>query len=171
MPSPADITKILSRFPGPVTLYPSRIKWLLVFTVSALFAVGGIFMIRDGAAGGWFVLIFFGLGAPIAAAAMLPGAGGLTLDRDGFETTNLFRRHYARWRDAAGFQAAHIPPAHQKMVVYDDVTQSAKGVAKLNVGLVGRNSGLPDTYRLSADNLAQLMAQWHERALGQTGSR
>jgi hypothetical protein len=171
MPSPADITKILSRFPGPVTLYPSRIKWLLVFTVCALFAVGGIFMIRDGASGGWFVLIFFGLGAPVAAAAMLPGAGGLTLDRDGFDITSLFRGHRTRWRDAAGFEAARFPPAHQKMVVYDDVTQGTKSIAKLNVGLVGRNSGLPDTYGHSADNLAQLMAQWRERALRETGSR
>jgi hypothetical protein len=171
MPSPADITKILSRFPGPVTLYPSRIKWLLVFTASALFAVGGFWMTKTGDGSGWFVLIFFSLGALIAAAAMLPGAGGLTLDRDGFDITSLFRRHRTRWRDAAGFEAARIPRAHQKMVVYDDITQSTKSIAKLNVGLVGRNSGLPDTYGHSADNLAQLMAQWRERALRETGSR
>jgi hypothetical protein len=117
------------------------------------------------------VLTCFGLGALIAAAAMLPGAGGLTLDGDGFETTNLFRRHRTRWRDAAGFEAARIPRAHRKMVVYDDITQGTKSIAKLNVGLVGRNSGLPDTYGHSADNLAQLMAQWRERALRETGSR
>jgi hypothetical protein len=57
------------------------------------------------------------------------------------------------------------------MVVYDDITQGTKSIAKLNVGLVGRNSGLPDTYGHSADNLAQLMAQWRERALRETGSR
>ena len=34
-----------------------------------------------------------------------------------------------------------------------------------NVGIVGRNAALPDTYGLSADDLAQLMAQWRERAL------
>jgi hypothetical protein len=170
MPSTAAAT-ILSRFPGPVTLHPSRVKWLLVFTIGALFAVGGFWMIKTGDGSGWFVLICFGLGALIAAAAMLPGAGGLTLDRDGFETTNLFRRHRTRWRDAAGFEAARIPRAHRKMVVYDDITQSTKSIAKLNVGLVGRNSGLPDTYGHSADNLAQLMAQWRERALRETGSR
>jgi hypothetical protein len=51
------------------------------------------------------------------------------------------------------------------MVVYDDVTQSSKAIAQLNVGIVGRNAGLPDTYGLSADDLAQLMAQWRDRAL------
>jgi hypothetical protein len=171
MPSATDDAAILSRFPGPVTLYPSRKKWLLVFAGSALFAVGGFWMIRQGNAMGWAVLIFFGLAAVVGAAAMLPGAGGLTLDREGFETTNLFRRHRTRWQDATGFQAARIPPAHQKWVVYDDVNVSTKRIAKFNVGIVGRNGALPDTYGLSADNLAQLMAQWRERALARSVRR
>jgi len=101
----------------------------------------------------------------VAAVAMLPGAGALTLDAEGFEARNLFRRHRSRWQDTSGFQAARIPPAQQKLVVYDDVTQSAKTLAQINVGIVGRNAALPDTYGLSADDLAQLMAQWRERAL------
>ena len=36
MPPAADAT-ILSRFPGPVTLHPSRAKWLMVFAGGALF--------------------------------------------------------------------------------------------------------------------------------------
>jgi hypothetical protein len=164
MASPAP-DAILVRFPGPVTLYPSRRKWLLVFAGCAVFAVGGFWMIRDGDLRGWFVLIFFGLGVLVAAVAMLPGAGALTLDAEGFEATNLFRRHRTRWQDTTGFQAARIPPAQQKLVVYDDVTQSAKTLAQVNVGIVGRNAALPDTYGLSADDLAQLMAQWRERAL------
>jgi hypothetical protein len=156
---------ILSRFPGPVTLYPSRRKWLLVFAGCALFAVIGFWMIKGGDLRGWLVLIFFGLGTVIAAAAMLPGAGALVLDREGFEVTNLFRHHRTSWQDATGFQAARIPPARQKLVSYDDVTQSTKSLAKINVGIVGRNAALPDTYGLSADDLAQLMAQWRERAL------
>jgi hypothetical protein len=147
-----------------VTLYPSRRKWLLVFAGCALFAVGGFWMIRDGDVRGWLVLIFFGLGALVAAVAMLPGAGALTLDAQGFESTSLFRSHRTRWQDTAGFQAAHLPRG-QKLVVYDDVTQSAKSIAQLNVGIVGHNAGLPDTYGLAADDLAQLMAQWGERAL------
>jgi hypothetical protein len=52
------------------------------------------------------------------------------------------------------------------MVVYDDTTQSTKSLARINIAIVGRNAGLPDTYGLSADDLARLMAQWRERALG-----
>jgi hypothetical protein len=171
MPSATDAAEILARFPGPLTLYPSRKKWLLVLAGSALFAVGGFWMIKTGDARGWLVLIFFGLAAAVAAVAMLPGAGALTLDAQGFEATNLFRRHRTRWQDTTGFQAARIPPARQMWVVYDDITQNKKSIAKFNIGIVGRNAALPDTYGLSADDLAQLMAQWRGRALGQTGSR
>jgi hypothetical protein len=33
------------------------------------------------------------------------------------------------------------------------------------VAISGRTSGLPDTYGLAADDLANLMEQWHGRAL------
>ncbi len=168
MATHTDAAEILSRFPGPVTLYPSRKKWLLVFAGGALFATGGAWMIQSGDRMGWFVLMFFALVALAAAAAMLPGAGAFTLDHDGFEVTSLFRRHRSRWQDTAGFVAARIPPARQNFVVYDDVKQNTKNVAKINVAIIGRNSALPDTYGLSAENLAHLMARWHERALGQS---
>jgi hypothetical protein len=35
MPPPTVAAAILARFPGPLTLYPSRKKWLLVFAGSA----------------------------------------------------------------------------------------------------------------------------------------
>jgi hypothetical protein len=168
---PIDAAEILSRFPGPLTLYPSCKKWLLVFSIGALFAAGGGGMINGGKGSGWFVLIFFALVAIVAAAAMLPGAGGLTLDRDGFEVTNLFRSYRARWQDTTGFTAVRIHSAHQKMVVYDDAKQSGRSLAQLNVAIAGRGAGLPDTYGLSADDLAQLMAQWRERALGRNVPR
>ncbi len=48
MASRPDTSEILSRFPGPVTLYPSRKKWLLVCAGGALFAIGGVWMVRSG---------------------------------------------------------------------------------------------------------------------------
>jgi hypothetical protein len=52
------------------------------------------------------------------------------------------------------------------MVVYDDRT--AQGVvAKLNAAVAGYAAGLPDTYGLSADELAALMTSWRSRALAQ----
>lgn len=163
------VDQALARFPGPFVLHPSRGKWLLVFAIGALFAAGGAFMIRGGDPTGWFVLIFFALVAVTAVAMLLPQASALRLDREGFEVTNLFRRHRTRWSDAANFSVSRIPPAGQSLVIYDDLTQSAKTLAKINVELTGRNAALPDSYGLSTVELATLMAGWRERALGRAG--
>jgi hypothetical protein len=165
MAARTDTTAILDRFPGPVTLYPSRKKWLLVLAGGAAFAVGGALMIRDGDPTGWFVLVFFAAVALIAAAVLLPGAGALTLDRDGFEITNLFRHHRIPWRDASGFTAVRIPPARQLFVVFDQASASGRLVANVNVAIVGHNASLPDTYGQSADKLAELMTAWRVSAL------
>jgi hypothetical protein len=48
------------------------------------------------------------------------------------------------------------------MVVFDDA-----GVKRSKLGgiLMGRNSAVPDTYGLSAEELAHIMSRWRERAL------
>src|SRR4051812_18626261 len=165
----ASITasEILSRFPGMVTLYPSRRKWLLVLAGSLAFAVGGFWMIRDQQAAGWYVLIFFGLCAIVALVIMLPGAASLKLDREGFEVVNLFRRHRTKWKDVGDFNTAAIPPSNIVLVVYDDATVENSKVVQFSIKLTGRNAALNDTYGLAAEDLAQAMTQWRVRALAQ----
>ncbi len=157
--------RILQQFPGPVTLHPSRIKFLILLAGSLGFSVGGYYMVRDGASGGWFVLGFFGLCTLISVMLTLPGASGLTLDRDGFRVSSMYRRAHTRWRDAGGFITSGLPPSGYVMVVYDDATIRSGKLAAANIKLTGRNSGLPNTYGLEADELAELMVAWRERAM------
>jgi hypothetical protein len=171
MPTGDNAVDILARFPGPVTLYPSRRKWGLVLLGAAIFTAGGIWMIQRGDSAGWYVTIFFGLGTLIAIAVMLPGAGRLTLDQDSFEAKTLFRGYRIRWADTRGFEAKRIfPPLGQRLVVYDYLPKHGP-LNAINVSIAGRNAGLGDNYGLSADNLARLMAQWRERALAPGGAR
>jgi hypothetical protein len=37
-------------------------------------------------------------------------------------------------------------------------------MARISAGLSGRNSALPDTYGLAAADLAEVLAQWRQRA-------
>jgi hypothetical protein len=169
---PQDTTgEILARFPGPVTLNASRKKWIVILLGCGAFVAIGVWMTASGQTEdkiyGWGGLVFFGLGMVVAAIAMLPGASMLKLDRERFEVTSLYRRQSYRWQDTTGFEAVQIPPARQKTVAFDDVNAKKKALARLNVGLVGRNSGLPDTYGLYAADLANLMAQWRARAVSQ----
>jgi hypothetical protein len=157
---------ILAKFPGPVTLSASRRKWLLMLLGSGAFTAAGIAMVLSSAtAGGWFGVIFFGLCTIVAVVMLLPGAGALRLDREGFEVTSLFRRHRSRWADATGFKSAQIPPSFIHLVAYNDANLSGKSIAKLNVAIAGANAGLPDTYGFAAADLADLMIRWRERAL------
>jgi hypothetical protein len=165
MSSDAELDAILMRFPGPVALYRSRRKWLLVLAGCVLFAIAGIGMIRDDAANGWWVLIFFGFGSLVAAVALLPGAGTLALQQDGFEIKNFFRRDRIAWQDATRFEPIRIPPAMQKLVAFDQGSTANRPLAKLNIMFAGHNGVLPDTYGLSAEALARLMTLWRERAL------
>ena len=157
------IDDILARFPGPVTLHPSRRRWSLVLLLSAGFTAGGVWMASEDRLG-WFVAAFFGACTVAAAIALLPGASALKLDHEGFESTALFRRGTVRWRNASGFTVARVPTTSEVLVVFDDATLGGRTVAKVNVRLMGRNASLPDTYGLPAEALAALMARWHERA-------
>ncbi len=163
--SVSQVDRVLSRFPGPVTLYPSRKKWLLVLLIGALFTAGGFWMVADAAPSGWFVLAFFALVSIVAALMLLPGAGALMLNGDGFRVTSLFRNFGSRWHEVTRFEFVSIPPSFQKMVAYDDINVAGGKMAKLNVAISGHHAALPDTYGLSADDLARLMAQWRDRAV------
>jgi hypothetical protein len=169
MPGPDNPAEILARFPGPVMLLPSRKKWLGILLLCVVFVAIAVWMILTGDSSdqldAWGALAFFGVGAVICVVALLPGAGGLKLDRETFKFTNLYRTQSMRWQDTSGFITAKIPPARKEFVVFDDVNAKKRMLAKFNVGLIGRNSGLPDTYGLSATDLANLMAQWRDRAV------
>jgi hypothetical protein len=169
MRSSAEADKLLTGFPGPVFMRPSRRKWLLILLGCAIFTAGSIWMVLEGKPIGWFPLIFFGLGSVTALALLLPGAGGLKLDANGFEITNLFQRKRTRWQDTSVFEPVRIPPANILLVVYDDAKLGASSMAQIASSIAGRNGALPDTYGLSANDLASLMTQWRERALSAAG--
>ena len=157
---------ILSRFPGPVVLVPSRRKWLFVLGGSLAFVAIGLWLRHNEplwAWLGWLGVGFFGIGAVVAALMLLPGAGGLRLDSDGFEMTSLFRRHRSRWTDVSEFEVVCLPPSLQKMVVFDDARTMDGAMAKRNKRRVGRSSGL-DNYGLSHEDFAAIMNEWRARA-------
>jgi hypothetical protein len=183
MRSSGDIYQILSRFPGPVTLRPSRGRWFGVFAISIAFATASLWLLianptsiwtlvsdRANQIVGWIGLLFFAFGTTIAAIALLPGSGALTLNEEGFEAISLFRRFSVRWRDARRFEAAKHPRISGKVVMFDHVNAPKHTSSWLNTTFMGHNACLPDTYGFSANNLANLMSEWRMRAVPRDGS-
>ena len=171
------VDAILARFPGPVTLPVRRLKWLAMLAGGLAFAVIAIWMLHAEDVSGsdrwaaWAGLLIGGLIVPFAAIMLLPAAGSLTLDADGFVTCSLFRRFHTPWRQVSEFRVGEYPfpgESRQRTIIYDD-TKSASLFAEPVREMLGRNSALPDTYGLSYEDLAQLMTQWRARALAAHG--
>ena len=174
MASDATYNEILARFPGPVTLYPSRRKWLLLMAGCLLFAGVGIGGAYNGDAKDWLGVAFFGVGAIVPGLMLLHGAASLTLDADGFEMTNLFRHTRFHWRDASGFEAqfppvlrasAIPPPSWNKFVAFDNTKMRNSTWTRVSALIMKHNALLGDTYGFSADDLAKLMRQWCDLAV------
>jgi hypothetical protein len=172
------VEAILAGFPGPVTLRVNRLKMLALFAGSLAFVTGGLFLIvftkndPNALAAGIAAVLFFGACAVVGAVMLLPGAGSLTLDAEGFEVCSMFRRYRTAWPAASGFIVATLEiPGHgpKRMVGYDIDTLTGFA-AEFSRDTIGRSAALPDSYRLSLDDLARLMTVWRERALARAAS-
>jgi len=188
-----EVTALLARFPGSLTLSRSMRKTLRPLAIAVGFVALGIVFIRtpetftggagigrlfgdmltslglaDSPAGavsglGWVTVAFFGAGSVVLLASWLPGGSGLTLDADGFLVRNLFRRYRYLWRDTASFAVVEV--SRQKIVGFNDVATTGGALGTANVALTGRNSAVPNVYALSTEDLARLMSLWRERAI------
>lgn len=150
-------------------LKPSPWRHLGLLGVSLVFVAIGIFMVRDGDWMGWFVLGFFGLCALVFAVQMLPGASRLRLDRHGFTFTSLFRSSTVPWSEVSGFFVA--PVGGRAMVCWEYAANVPRDVRsrRLSRALAGVEAGLPETYGLRAEALAELLEDWRRRHASPTG--
>lgn len=170
MASESQIAILLYRFPGPLVLRRSVMKWLKVLAASAGFVALGSAMIwwpenfdsKTPPVIAWVMVAFFGLGLPISIIQLLPGAADLTLDAEGFIMRNLFRRSSCRWSDVSAFATVQI--GGQDSVAFNRHSAPESTAEAMSDHLVGRNSALPETYGLAAEDLTQLMALWQTRA-------
>ena len=146
----------------PLTLFPSRLKWVGVLLGSLAFVALGVFLLRDATTSEiWDVctIVLFGLGVVIAFVNLMPGASYLRLDRNGFEMRSLYRTHATAWADVAGFGIMSIPTARKKMVGWNYVAGRGKPsrLRKFNLERFGFEAALPDTYGMDIADLVELL--------------
>ena len=144
-----------------LTLHPRRFKMAFYGALCAAFTVGGVYMLKDGDHGGWFVAGFFGACTLIFLALLLPGAAYLRLTRDGFRVRALWRTHFTPWSAVSDFGVERI--GRRRLVVFNFVDAKARRDARYQRILTGVEGALPDTYGLSPEKLAELMTHWQVR--------
>jgi len=153
---------LLARFPGPVTIQPNRLRFLIALPVSIGLTVFSVYLLRQ-AIEAWssdvirasLAIVVCGGFAVAFVMLLLPGGMRLTLDADGFETVRFFRRVRVSWRNVAGVRVEEKENEVKWRQVFFDTTERGKKVSR----------ALPLGYALPVDDLAWLLAQWRERAL------
>lgn len=159
-----DTAKILSRFPGPVRLYPSRL-WVMGML---LLSAGGAIVLGFYVSGelgstrphgaydtfmGWASLIgLTGLVVAMLILLLFPNFVCLILDAEDFEIRRFAGTERVRWRDVRGFDI-------RKRLL-------RRGTIEQVLFRTADGSGvLPNNYGLGLQDLLRLMEAWRERAV------
>jgi hypothetical protein len=158
-----DVDTLLARFPGPVTIPPSRIKLAVALVLLAGLTVFSVHLLLD-AIEAWssnvirasLALLVCGILAVLSAIQLLPGASGLILDAGGFERRRWYRRARWSWRDVGGFR---ISATDDLEPILFDIAGPAPGAP--------RHGALPTNYRVAGRDLVRLLNDWRTRALAQ----
>jgi hypothetical protein len=109
-----------------------------------------------GGVGAWLASAFFGVGA-LFALALVVRPGQLTIDEDGMTLEQLWRRTRFDFDDCSDFRTGSIPVSGQRIVSFDWTKARAPRLGRFNQRVSGGNSALPDTFGLTATELAHLL--------------
>jgi hypothetical protein len=182
---PSKVNRLIAGFPGPLYLRASAIKWWTVIAVGPAFA--GLFgyiailghLKRSGdAAGLAFVGVVIGLLLVVMGRKGLRGS--LRLDHSGFQISA--QKQYA-WFEVSDFGTYAykgnrrvtfaLPKEMEPRLVGGAYwpgmdpppPQSEPSTPEMDPFFVVRNHRIPDTYGLSAYDLARLMNGWRKLAI------
>jgi len=129
----------------------------VLFLLSLLFVLGGIWMIRDGATAGYFCAGFFALGLLVFPLRFHPKAAYLRLAPEGFTFCALFRTATVPWTQICEFRPTCVGGLNTVGWNYTPDYQPARRVRRIVNFLCGCEATLPDTYGMKPQDLAALM--------------
>jgi hypothetical protein len=141
----------------PMTLIPSRIKWWVMIAAAIGFAV--VLLVNfAGNTGAMIMAAFCVLFAGLCTIMLLPGSGSLRLDEQGFQVTHFFRVTHYRWSEVSDFGVCNLGQSGGDVVAFKTVEPPRSLWGKVNAALLHEwNAYLPDTYGMTAEDLARFM--------------
>lgn len=159
-----------SRFERRV-LRSSRVRTMLLLVVSIFVLAIGVGVVATGEQGGWW-MIAGGAALTGFLCLLLVRPNRLELDDQGFTTVTPFgRRSRVEWHDCGEFRVSR-PDVDGSFraplrVVYDTEDSNRHGLALVSELVAGGSAALPDTYGMSAENLADLLNRYRTAAAQQ----
>ena len=140
----------------------SRLKWGGVAAVSSSFIVAGVLLAAVGDLVGWLAVMFFGF-CGIVAILQLVRPATLTLTETTFTFDQLGRNWTRDFASCSDFEVWNNPYFGSKLVVFDHPEELAKKVSGVNKRFAGRSGALPDTFGMTAEELADTLNQARDK--------
>ncbi|MDF2831017.1 PH domain-containing protein [Chryseobacterium indoltheticum] len=137
----------------PLILKPSKIKSIILILISIGFITLGISLLEQNMLIAVLNIFFFGICLIIFIINMIPNSSYLTIDEKGIEMKNLFRTTFIPWQAVSGFKTKLI-------FVNKLVTFTIDEKLLENSKMKGKTGAFPDTYGMSANNLANLLNEY-----------
>jgi hypothetical protein len=164
------VEKVLSQFPGPITLPFVRQDFWRAFSLLVLpaFAILSVVLVASGSHPAGAIL--FILLTIIAVIRLLPASRGLTLDANGFQQRAFFLSFRALWREATNFTVVPILSPYSgrnvRMAIwYHDQAREHWWFGPLLRLGASYNAGVMPVDGLTIEQLADVMTRWREQAL------
>jgi hypothetical protein len=173
LPNPPSLPDNKGDRPGavlePIALVPSRKQWwVMVIGGGVFFVIALLGVTLGGDTAAIIVAAFAGFWAVLGAIMLLPGANSLRLDENCFEIEHFFRRKKFRWSDVSDFEVRRVGEFNGEIVAFD-TTESHLGLwERINGAMIGKKRYLPNTYGMTAEDLAKLLTAWKKSATDAT---
>ena len=153
---------ILAKFPGPVTLQPSKLVWLLFPGGLVIAAIGALPVLLLDPKGGWDIALYLMVGSFIAFGVLVMAAPvivtlkvRMTLDAAGFERRSGIVSERRHWKDVRFFHPVNLWVT--PVVVYLDSTRHGIWAERTLADLF--------SFGFAPAELAVLINTWRRRAL------
>lgn len=147
-------TSSAEELPEELFLPASTVRWIFVAVVSAVIVIVNITVsITTSAPALGLLALIFAVTGTVAGVQLIPGSAGLWLDRKGFTFRMFWVDRRREWNEITPILSSQV--GLLQMVGYnrkDDPPNKPREI-------------LPDTYRISANELADVMNHWRNTAI------
>ncbi|BCJ89880.1 hypothetical protein IZ6_06150 [Terrihabitans soli] len=140
----------------PETLYlpPSRARWVFSLVLSTIIVAVNLYMfLVYSVAGLGIMAAVIAIPGIAAAVQLIPGSAGLWLDRRGFTSRIFWTDRRREWKEITPILSSQT--GLLQLVGYNRAGDAPNKPREV----------LPDTYGISANELAEIMNHWRDTAI------
>lgn len=147
-------TEISEELPETLYLPPSRARWVFSVVLSIIIVGANFYVVATQNAPALGILAtIFSITGIASGIQLIPGSAGMWLDRTGFTFRMFWIDRRREWKEITPVLSSQV--GLLQMVGYNRASDAPNKPREV----------LPDTYGISANELAEIMNHWRDTAL------